>query len=604
MKVIRIPMMVKYGTTYHQTFFKVVMDNDIYSRFVNTAAGTLYTWGNYSSPSWIYPRVDTLVNEYLQSAIFSNNYQEYAVLDNILPEPELTQELNMYDSIFNKLGIFNTRINVDQYSIDTTSIKNLSMTRTFPSSGAIRYSFGSIEVDSQARTVKRINARGGTVDENASRINEQSNGMYCNVQVTVLPEDYFVGGVINPAYSETIPAVRLTVSALYNIVQEKFGWVQLQKITTSDTVFRNLFTGETADIDNLYPDYSDFDNPYSKEGNSTEGGNDGTLEPSGLDSIQGASIPGLPTVSACDVGFITMYNPTGAELKALSAFLWSDAFDINTYKKIFSDPMESIIGLAVIPVTPTTAGQKNVMFGTIDSGVSMAYLGSQWVQKDCGWVDIEKFVGCFMDADPYTKIQIFLPAIGFRQLSADDINGGSIHVVYNIDCLTGACAAFIEHSTRGVIYSYNGSMLCNIPLTAINFSGAIQNAVSAVISGVGAIAGMTTGAAPLTAMGAMGLMNSAANTALNSKPSIQRSGNMGGAAGIMGVLTPYVIIERPKMSVPYNVEHYVGQASNINVSLSACSGFTVCEWVHVEGISATSEEVKEIEQLLKEGVYL
>ena len=209
-----------------------------------------------------------------------------------------------------------------------------------------------------------------------------------------------------------------------------------------------------------------------------------------------------------------------------------------------------------------------------------------------------------MDYAPYTKISIYLPYIGIRELSADDVIGGSLNVQYIVDVLTGACACFISHSTRGVLYSYNGSCITNVPLTAQNFSGAIQNAVSAVIGGVGVIAGMATGAAPVTAMGVTGLLNSAANTAINSKPQIQRSGNLGGSAGIMSIQKPYIIIERPNLSVPANVQHYVGQTSNLTRSLGSCSGFTMVEYIHLDGISATSQEIAEIESLLKQGVIL
>lgn len=339
-------------------------------------------------------------------------------------------------------------------------------------------------------------------------------------------------------------------------------------------------------------------------GRSYSGGGDGTMPPGGIDNIDPAEIPDLPSISAADLGFITIYKPTVAQLKALSSYMWSNAFDLNAFKKLFSDPMDCIIGLAIVPVSPAIAGSKNVHFGTIDSGINMPYIASNYYQLDCGSVELYKYVGCFMDNDPYTKIQIYLPFIGFRQLSADDLIGGSIQVVYNIDVLTGACAAFIKHSTRGVLYSYNGSCITNVPLTAVNFSGAIQNAVSAIGSMVGIAAGMSTGAAPITAMSAAGLMTSAANTALNSKQQVQRSGNLGGSAGILSILRPYVVIERPNMSVPANVEHYTGQTSNITMNLGTCSGFTMCEYVHVDGVSATSEEITEIESLLKAGVIL
>ena len=69
-------------------------------------------------------------------------------------------------------------------------------------------------------------------------------------------------------------------------------------------------------------------------------------------------------------------------------------------------------------------------------------------------------------------------------------------------------------------------------------------------------------------------------------------------------MTPYVIIERPSLSVPNNVQHYVGQTSNITMTLGDCRGFTLCEYVHIDNVSATTEEIAEIESLLKQGVIL
>ena len=370
---------------------------------------------------------------------------------------------------------------------------------------------------------------------------------------------------------------------------------------TAQTWANRLSQFDTV-LSGLHEENNDPDDPYGKPDSSAPGGGDGSY--GNPDAINPAVIPALPNINVCDLGLITMYNPSQSQVKALSDFLWSSAFDLVTYKKLFGDPMEGIIGLAIVPVAPTLGGSKNVKIGNIDSEVNMPFLASNWAEVDCGWCDIEKYVGCFMDADPYTKISVYLPFIGIRSLSADDINGGSIHIVYHVDVLTGACACFIEHSERGVLYTYNGSCITNVPLTAINFSGAIQNAVSAVISGIGVAAGMATGAAPVTAMSAAGLLNSAANTAINSKPHVQRSGNLGGSAGILSILTPYVIIERPQLSVPYNLQHYIGQTSNITYYLSQLSGFTMCEYVHIENCTGTSEEIAEIEALLKEGVYL
>lgn len=464
-----------------------------------------------------------------------------------------------------------------------------------------------------ARTVEGYVYRAHLGDNLHRRVYQADTSEFW-IKYLILPEDFLLGNEFNPAYmtggahatdfcywvevrvigspngSSTDPSTNH-----FNVTK-----LQLRVDQTDYYALIHYRMGYMSTISGSGAVEYDENNPYGEEGTSNIGGGDGLYgDP---DATDGAEIPDLPTISAADLGFITMYNPTPAQLKSLSDFMWSGAFDLMTYKKLFSDPMQSIIGLAIVPVQPSVAGYKNVMFGTIDSGIGMNYLSTNYVQLDCGSVSIDKYVGCFMDNDPYTKISIYLPFIGIRQLSADDCMGRSLHVVYNIDVLTGACACFIEVSGKGVLYSYNGSCITNVPLTAVNYSGAIQNAVSAIGSALGVAAGMATGAAPVTAMSLVGLATSAANTAVNSKPTVQRSGNLGGSAGIMSIMTPYVIIERPRMSVPNKIEKFVGQTSNITMYLGDCKGFTMCDYVHLDNLNATSEEIVEIESMLRSGV--
>ena len=425
------------------------------------------------------------------------------------------------------------------------------------------------------------------------------------IDYNVYPEGLFVEQGIRE-FEENMRPVTVQMEIVFDALtfrpwdimvysSDGYGWTD-NLCNSFRTMYEDFRSGNSGSSE------MDSDNPYGVGGQSSVGGGDGKY--GNIDDVNGADIPSLPDTSAADLGFITMYNPSAAQLKNLSSFMWSGVFDLDTYKKLFSDPMESIIGLAIVPVSPNISGNKNVMFGTIDSGVSMPVISSQYVQLDCGSVSIEKYVGSFLDYSPYTKISLYLPYIGIHELSPDDIMDDSIQVVYNIDVLSGACGAFVKSAKKGVLYSYNGSCISNIPLTSINFSSAIQNAVSAVCSGAGIIAGVATGAAPITAMGAIGLANSAANTALNSKPSVQRSGSLGGSAGVLSIQKPYIIIERPAVSVPSFINRYVGNTSNITMSLNDCHGFTMVEFVHLHDIPATDEEIQEIEALLKEGVIL
>lgn len=347
--------------------------------------------------------------------------------------------------------------------------------------------------------------------------------------------------------------------------------------------------------------HDDDGNPYG--GNtSTFGGGDGAGDDAGIDDITKMPVPDIPNVSITGCGFIKIYNPSKSQLVSLSSFLWSSAFDLDSFKKLFSDPMEAIIGLGIVPVNPSVGGSANVKFGDVDSGVSMPVCNNQYVQKSMGSVNIKKYVGCFMDYSPYTTIQIYLPYIGIRELSPDDVMNDTVSVTYNIDVLSGGCAALISTSGKGLLYQYNGSCIANVPLSAINYSGAIQNAVSALGSVATTVVGAATGAAPIAAMGVAGLAANAANTAVNSKPNIQRSGTMGGAAGLMSAQKPYLIINRPRLSVPDKLNTFTGNTCNVTMKLNACKGFTMVDYIILTSLPCMENERDELMNILKGGV--
>ena len=435
-----------------------------------------------------------------------------------------------------------------------------------------------------------------------SRIYPTATAKY--LYVGVIPDDYFINGRVNPAYENDtnhLLSIQLNVYTDNNydeIIAVEFADVDIYGLGDYNTFFGDRYTPDYAQ------NVADPENPYGEPGTSSTGGGDGSYgDP---DEVDPTSVPDLPTISASSTGFITIYNPTSANLSSLGSFLWSNLFDINTFKKLYTDPMDCIISLGIVPCIPTSAGSQNIMFGNIDTGINCTYLATQYVKVDCGSVDIRKYVGSFMDYSPYVKISLFLPYIGFINLGTDDIMGGSINVTYHVDILSGDCIAFITHSSKGVLYSYTGNCLTNVPVTAANYANSLRNYYEAV---TGIIPSTCNGAASGGAAGAAGgaingALSAASNIILNTKPDYQRSGSLGGSSGIMGVQRPFIVIERPNISVPNNVQHYMGQTSNITANLGGLSGMTIVESVHLEGIPCTTEELSEIEALLKGGVIL
>ena len=424
------------------------------------------------------------------------------------------------------------------------------------------------------------------------------------LDISFIPSDYILNGVVNQKYiddpSDSVAHIRLTgatSSDLSEILYINFS-CDLTSISAINQYFSNV------DFPDAAQDIEDADNPYGGPGTSGPGGGDGGYgDPDEVDPTQ---VPDLPTVSAASTGFITIYNPSNANLAALGQYLWSSAFDLDTFKKMYSDPMECIISLGIVPCLPNSGGSRNIYFGNIDTGINCTFLASQYAKVDCGSVNITKYVGSFMDYSPYVKVNLFLPYIGFIHLGTDDIMGGSINVTYHVDVLSGDCIAFITHSSKGVLYSYTGNCLTNVPVTAANYASSLRNYYEAVMGIIPSTAnGAMSGGAAGAASGAIsGALSAASNIVLNTKPDFQRSGSLGGSSGIMGVQKPFIIIERPNISVPNKVQHYMGQTSNMTAGLGGLSGMTIVEAVHLEGIPCTTSELAEIESILKSGVIL
>lgn len=335
------------------------------------------------------------------------------------------------------------------------------------------------------------------------------------------------------------------------------------------------------------------DDPYANDPNGTTGtgGGTGNFDGTGDD----IDIPSLPTLSAVDTGFITLFNPTIEQLKNLSNYMWDGSlFDLNTWQKLFADPMDAILGLSIVPVDVPNGSSGEIKVGNISTNISMTKAASQYVEVDCGTINVNEYWGAYLDYDPYTKAEIYLPYCGIHPIATDDIMGKAVHVVYHADILSGACCAYVKCG-GSVLYSFIGQCASSIPISGTDFTNVINGVINAAVS-IGSMAATGGATAPLVAP-------HFAQMAINSaKPSIEKSGAMGGTGGMMAVQTPYLILTRPRQALPARQNTFTGYPSFITENLGELSGYTEIEEIHLENISATESELSEIENLLKSGV--
>lgn len=330
--------------------------------------------------------------------------------------------------------------------------------------------------------------------------------------------------------------------------------------------------------------------PVQNTDTSTTGGGNGTFNFTS-DII---SAPTLPGVSAVASGFVKLYTPTLPQVNSLAEFMWSNAFDLATFKKLYADPMSAIIGLGFVPFTvPYLPTSENIKIGYVDTLVSSRVASSQYVTLDMGELNIEPIWGSALDYEPYTHTTLYLPYIGARTIKTDDIMGKTVGVSYNIDILTGSCVAHIICGGN-VIYSFNGDLLSMIPITGNNWNELLRSTISLVGTGITA----------LSSGGLGGLSSGTLNAVTSAKPTIQRSGAIAGASGLLAVQYPYFIFEVPRQSLAEDYNKFVGYPSNITATLSELTGYTQVEEIHLDNMSATEQEKDEIENLLRKGVII
>ena len=305
----------------------------------------------------------------------------------------------------------------------------------------------------------------------------------------------------------------------------------------------------------------------------------------------------IPINPISDSGFVSLYNPSGFELRQLSQYLWSDNF-INNIKKLFQDPMDAIIGLHMIFGSPTTGGKTNIKVGFVDTGVTANKITAQYFTIDCGTVNVREY---FKDARDYDfcNISIYLPFVGIQKLNSKDLMDASVRVLATVDVVTGALLYEIDVTKKGLkqcLYTFSGNCAVQLPISAGSYSSAIANLI-----GIGAgIAGtVATGGALAPA-----LISGIGSAAVNSHIDVQTSNSIGSNAGAMGIKKPYLIINRLSS---YNANAYQktqGYPSNKTAKIGSLKGVAKIKECHLEGIPATDEELEEIYTLLKQGVIL
>ena len=287
------------------------------------------------------------------------------------------------------------------------------------------------------------------------------------------------------------------------------------------------------------------------------------------------------------------YYITTSNLRSLSQFLWSDNFTQNI-KLLNNDPIENIVSCKMLPFV-LNGSNATVVCGNVDTGVSAESIANNYYHV-IGSINIPSYYNNFLDYAPYTKLTIFLPFIGFKEIDCNLYIGKTLKVAYIHDIITGTCKALL-YSNDIYVQSFDGVSGIDIPLTASNNSQIANAFIGSAVGSVAQFFGDPIG-------GLLSLGKATVSSALATQH-YSTQGSYSPSCGAYETHICYIIVDRPSMQYSKTYNHDYGRPCNLSQNIGNLKGFTkMCDNIDCSGISCTENEKEMIKQLLTNGIYV
>lgn len=393
-------------------------------------------------------------------------------------------------------------------------------------------------------------------------------------------------------------------------IQNGTGNFYLFSGSLDDAISSGIVTLPTDWEDNTDPDYD----PSQSQG----GGNANLGEIETDDIMDSFDLPYEPedALSHTNVRMMQPYLLTSSQWLQLGYLFWQNA-DQNTsffykLKELMSngavDPMTSIANLIRLPVSSgviATSGSAPIYLGSLAvEGTGGASATGLWISNRFSRIQYRYTIKEVFGTDyDYTKcdIGLYLPYVAQIQLDTAEVMNSTLTVSYVLDVYTGdlTCTVSIIKSMYGksinsIIGRYKGN--CALPMfyTRGDTQSNTQNIFNGMMSYAGAIAGNNVDAG-VSALG---------NTLMNQRVQVQKGGSISGSSGWMDIQYPYLIFKRNVPLYADNWRGIKGAQQHATFTVGSLSGYTEFEEIHVHIPSATDDEQKEIENILKSGVII
>ena len=222
----------------------------------------------------------------------------------------------------------------------------------------------------------------------------------------------------------------------------------------------------------------------------------------------------------------------------------------------------------------------------------------------------------FLDYEPYTKYEIFLPYYGWLTLKSCDILNKNIYVAYIVQTDSSNGSVYVLTDDK-VIFTSTCSIGVQFAISTTNRerinreqdANLLNMFVGTLVGGGTMLFGGIAGSPIGMGIGASKVMGSISSGISKSMTLMETASSKIGD-GVSGAWSPKKVrvrITYPEIAVDdlKKYSKYIGRPLQENYTLNELNGYTIVGGVHVENIGlATEEEKTEIEKTLRSGFIL
>lgn len=338
--------------------------------------------------------------------------------------------------------------------------------------------------------------------------------------------------------------------------------------------------------------------PYSTltivagSGDSDDGYSDTTQGGDGYSDITDNDLPSINGHSI----LTQTYAISPTRLKQLGNVLWNGSF-IQNIELVNNNPIENIVSVKMFPFLISGSADEIIQLGNVDTGVNGKPVPDSYSYKhNVGNIKVSKKYNNFLDYAPFTKVTLFLPFVGFKELPTDEVMDRTLNISYIIDIVTGTCKVIISVILSGnkvPIVSFDGSIGIDIPISSSNRASVEASYITSALGTTSQMmSGNPIGTIEQGLNGAMAMYHT--NTVGNPNPS----------CSIYECLDAFLIYDRPTYQELKQFNHTKGRMCMLSKTIGNLNGFTVCDSnIDLNGINCSETEKEELQSIMSNGFY-